>query len=91
MENEDEIRQEKERDLWRSLSGAARDTIHCLFKYGPTYDGNVPSKLGRDELLDKKLAVKMCMKMGEDGYQALSYLGNRVYRRGLELEKEKVK
>lgn len=32
------------------LSSAERDVMKCLFFYGPTWDGNVPSKSGRDQL-----------------------------------------
>lgn len=69
-------------DLWNGLSGAARDVLRCLFDKGPTWDGNVPSKLGRDELLEKGLAVKMCMQKGEQGFQALTYKGHSVHTAG---------
>lgn len=32
------------------MSSAARETLRCLFFHGPTWDGDVPSKQGRDEL-----------------------------------------
>ena len=31
-------------------SSAVRDTLECLFKHGPTWDGNIPSKSARDGL-----------------------------------------
>jgi hypothetical protein len=40
------------------MSGAARETLRCLFFHGPTWDGDVPSKAGRDELCDLKLAER---------------------------------
>lgn len=80
--DEEDFEDAKYRNIWRQLSGAARETLHCLFKHGPTWDGDVPSKCGRDELLEKRLASKICMANGEDGYQAATYLGARVWRQG---------
>lgn len=42
------------------LSGAALDTLWCLFAHGPTEDGDVPSKSGRDELVSRGLADRHC-------------------------------
>jgi hypothetical protein len=70
------------REIWRGLSGAARDTLTCLCKHGPTYDGNVPSKSGRDELLQKKLAAKVVLANCEQGFQAATYLGSHVWKSG---------
>jgi len=39
----------------RPLSGAETEVIYCLFLLGPTEDGNMPSKCGRDDLFDKGL------------------------------------
>lgn len=52
------------RDTWyretaAALSGAAVDTLVALMRSGPLYDGDVPSKSGRDELLDCGLAAKI--------------------------------
>ena len=33
------------------MSGAAREVMRCLFLHGPTWDGNIPSKAGRGELV----------------------------------------
>lgn len=57
----------------------AFDTLICLFKYGPVYDGDVPSKSERDWLVNNGLAAKVIYK-GEDGYQALTYKGSKCYR-----------
>jgi len=67
---------------WESLSGAARDTLICLCKHGPTHDGNVPSKQGRDELLRRDMAAKIVLKNNEQGYQAATYSGSRAFRFG---------
>ena len=39
----------------RPLSGAETEVIYCLFLLGPTEDGNMPSKCGRDDLFDPTL------------------------------------
>jgi hypothetical protein len=78
-EGEDAVRW---RDIWRTLSPSARETLLCLVKLGPTYDGAVPSKVGRDELLEKKLAAKIVIANCEDGFQAATYLGARVWKAG---------
>lgn len=41
---------------FEELSSAAKDNMMCLFLHGPTWDGNVPSKAGRDELVTAGLA-----------------------------------
>lgn len=64
---------------WNSLSGSAKDTLCALHTAGPLWDGDVPSKSGRDELLKKKLAAKIIVK-NEEGYQACTYRGHRVLR-----------
>lgn len=74
------------REIWRSLPANARETLHCLCKHGPTYDGNVPSKAGRDVLLEKKLAAKVVLANCEFGYQAATYLGCHVWKAGTALK-----
>jgi hypothetical protein len=39
-----------------ALSSWARETLRCLFLKGPTWDGNIPSKAGRGELIKQGLA-----------------------------------
>lgn len=56
----------------------AMDTIIGLYRNGPLRDGDVPSKQERDWLLMNDLAAKVVVK-GEDGYQALTYNGARVF------------
>lgn len=51
------------------MSSAAREVLRCLFFHGPTWDGDVPSKSGRDELVGMKLADRM------DGWQWLTREG----------------
>lgn len=44
------------RDKIFGISGFARDTLRCLFFHGPTWDGDIPSKTGRGELVKKGYA-----------------------------------
>ena len=41
------------------MSGAAHEVLRCLFFHGPTWDGNIPSKSGRDELCELGLAERL--------------------------------
>lgn len=70
------------RDAWDALPGNARDTLIALCKHGPLWDGDVPSKAGRDELLSRKLAAKIVIKGNQQGYQAATYTGSRAYTYG---------
>lgn len=63
----------------RKLDGAARDTLRALFRDGPLYDGDIPSKRGRDRLLALRYASKAVVN-GEEGYQVCTYLGAQAYR-----------
>lgn len=45
------------KSLATPLTGGQRETLWCLFKHGPTWDGNVPSKQGRDELVKMGFAI----------------------------------
>jgi hypothetical protein len=66
------------------LSGAGIATLWCLFKHGPTFDGDVPSKSGRDQLVRLGLADRL------EGYNFLTSEGVQVsLDRGLDREKEK--
>jgi hypothetical protein len=51
------------------LTGAEYDTAWCLFWNGPTEDGNVPSKSGRDSLFDAGWLFR------HDGWQSLTEKG----------------
>lgn len=70
------------RDQWDALPGNARDTLIALCKHGPLWDGDVPSKAGRDVLLDCGMAAKIVIKNNEQGYQAATYKGSRAYKYG---------
>ena len=63
----------------KELTGAQIDTLIALVEEGPLYDGDVPSKTGRDELIAMGLAVRVCVKAC-DGYTAANYAGKEVYK-----------
>lgn len=65
--------------LSAALSGAEVDTLIALVEQGPLWDGDVPSKSGRDSLLQKGLAVRIVVN-GADGYQAATYAGRDAYK-----------
>jgi hypothetical protein len=53
----------------KPLSGAEHDTLWCMFKNGPTWDGNLPSKSGRDALVEAGFAERF------DGWNWLTFEG----------------
>lgn len=66
-----------------ALSGSAADTLRCLFFHGPTWDGNVPSKSGRDELVRMGLAAR------GNGWQWLTNAGiEACFTNGIHNEKD---
>ena len=66
------------------LTPVAVEVMRCLFLHGPTWDGNVPSKSGRDELFELKLATRI------NGYSWLTADGIRLaLANKLDREKER--
>lgn len=61
------------------LSGAEVDTLVALVEAGPLWDGDVPSKSGRDDLIEKGFATRVIVN-GEDGYTAATYAGRDAYK-----------
>ena len=61
------------------LTGSEMDTLIALVEQGPLWDGDVPSKHGRDALIAQGLAVRVVVK-GEDGWQAATYAGRDAYK-----------
>lgn len=60
------------------FTGAALDTLVALIEKGPLDSGDLPSKIGRDELLKSGLAYQIIAKK-EQGYVAASYQGLMEY------------
>jgi len=63
----------------QAMNGAERDCILGGYKHGPLFDGDVPSKSGRDRLVEKGYMARVVVK-GEEGYNACTYKGARAYR-----------
>lgn len=56
------------------MDRAERDCIYAAYNNGPLFDGDVPSKVGRDRLLEKGYMAKVVVN-GEDGYNACTHKG----------------
>ena len=61
------------------LSANQIETLRVIHNSGPTWDGDVPSKVARDVLLAYGLIAKVVVR-GEDGFQACTYRGRAVLR-----------
>lgn len=61
------------------MTGAEKDTLIALVEQGPLWDGDAPSKTGRDALIAQGLAVRVVVN-GEDGWQAATYAGRDAYK-----------
>jgi hypothetical protein len=61
------------------MTGAEIDTLVALVESGPLWDGDVPSKSGRDSLIATGLAVRVVVR-GEDGHTAATYAGRDAYK-----------
>ena len=56
------------------MGGDERDTLLCAFNKGPLWDGDVPSKSARTQLVEEGFMARVVVK-GEDGYNACTYKG----------------
>lgn len=56
----------------QALSGQAIEVLGQLFVKGPTWDGNISSKSGRDELIEIGLAFR------DSGWSSLTAEGIRI-------------
>lgn len=63
----------------QAMGSDERDCIKAMYRHGPLFDGDIPSKFGRDKLLSKGYAAKVVVK-GSDGYNACTYKGARAYK-----------
>lgn len=62
------------------MTGAEIDCLIALIEIGPLWDGDVPSKRGRDSLIEQGLAIRIIVA-GADGYTAATYSGRDAYKR----------
>lgn len=63
----------------QAMGSAERDCIRAAYRAGPLFDGDVPSKTGRDRLIVLGYMSKVVVK-GEDGYNACTNKGAWAYR-----------
>ncbi len=70
----------------------ALDTLIALVESGPVWDGDLPSKTGRDALIEWGLAVRTVVN-GEEGYQVATPQGIEAfcYRYGTEYLSDAIK
>jgi hypothetical protein len=73
------------RDKIFGMPSSAREVLRCLFLKGPTWDGNVPSKNGRDEL------VRLGYVERWNGWQWLTLAGIKFAVEVMLLDREKDK
>lgn len=73
----------KVQDVIFGMSSAAREVLRCLFLHGPTWDGDVPSKSGRGELVDLGYAERW------NGWQWLTRKGVEFAVSSMEMDREK--
>lgn len=69
----------------QQLDGASLDTLHALIKVGPVWDGDLPSKAGRNKLVELGLAAK-CVVKGRQGFQVATYRGWNVFHAQIDSE-----
>lgn len=62
----------------KPMTGAEIDTLVALVEGGPLWPGDLPSKAGRADLLERGYAV-MVVVAGQDGYTAATYAGRDAY------------
>lgn len=61
------------------MNGGERDCIRATYRNGPLFDGDIPSKVGRNSLLENDYLAKVVVK-GEDGYNACTHKGAWAHR-----------
>lgn len=54
------------------------DTLCALVEQGPVWDGNIPSKSGRNALIERGYAVRV-INNGEEGFTAATPTGMQLY------------
>ena len=73
------------RNLLGILNGGVLDTLVALVENGPVWAGDLPSKSGRDMLVQSGLAIPTVARTKEngwgDGYTAVTFLGAELYKR----------
>jgi hypothetical protein len=63
----------------QAFDSGERDTIKACYLKGPLFDGDIPSKIARDKLIEKGFIAKVVVK-GEDGFNACTQKGFYGYK-----------
>lgn len=63
----------------QAMDGGERDCLRAAYRNGPLFDGDVPSKAGRNSLLEKGCMAKVVVK-GEDGFNVCTHKGAWAHR-----------
>lgn len=63
----------------QNFDSGERDCIKACFLRGPLFDGDVPSKVSRNSLMEKGFIVKVVVK-GEDGLNACTQKGFYAFK-----------
>lgn len=64
--------------ITKDFTGGELDTLIALVERGPLFDGDVPSKTGRDTLLKMGFAIQTVVH-GQCGYQTATMKGVEIY------------
>lgn len=63
----------------QAMTDAERDVLRATYKDGPLWAGDLPSKSGRDTLMEDGFVEHVVVK-GEDGHYACTSKGAWAYR-----------
>lgn len=66
-------------DLALRMGPGHRDTLRACHDAGPLWDGDVPSKAHRDDLLEVGAIAKVVVR-GEEGFNACTYRGRSLLK-----------
>ncbi len=66
-------------DKAQTLSREAGETLKAMYDHGPLFDGDLTSKVGRDELANKQFCTRIVVK-GDQGYNAVTADGVQALR-----------
>ena len=67
--------------VWDALDSGQCESLKQLLFQGPVWDGNVPSKSARDDLIRWGLAARCCF-MGDQGYTVATYPAFSIFKQG---------
>lgn len=63
----------------QAMDAGARECIRAAYQFGPLEDGDIPSVIARDKLVDSGYMSRVVVE-GHDGYNACTHSGAWAYR-----------